>query len=118
MKDCFSKFCWLTPLKSKEGTPIANILHKIFHEHGAPIYLHSDNGREFVNQCVRDVCGKFDVKIVHGRPYHSQSQGQVENLNRRVKNCLRHFLLQYPEDKRSEVWPSVVKDMEYFIKHS
>jgi hypothetical protein len=115
VKDCFSKFCWLTPLKSKEGTPIANILCKIFHEHGPPRYLQSDNGTEFVNQFVKDACRKFNVRIVHGRPYHPQSQGQVENLNRQVKNCLRHFLLQYPEDERSEVWPSLVKEVEFFI---
>ena len=118
LKDCFSKYCWLFPLKSKEGTPIANILLKIFHEHGAPRYLHSDNGTEFVNRFVTDACSRFNVVIVHGRPYHPQSQGQVENLNRRVKNCLRHFLLQHPEDERCDEWPGVVKEIEYFINHS
>ena len=118
LKDCFSKYCWLFPLKSKEGTPIANILLKLFHEHGAPTYLHSDNGTEFVNRFVTDACSRFNVVVVHGRPYHPQSQGQVENLNRRVKNCLRHFLLQYPEDERCDVWPSIVKEIEYFLNHS
>ena len=93
VKDCFSKYCWLYPLKSEEGVTIANILHSIFQNHGAPQYLHSDNGTEFVNRHVKDVCSRFNVVIVRGRPYHPQSQGQVENLNRRVKNCLRHFLL-------------------------
>ena len=118
MKDCFSKYCWLIPLESKEGGPIANFLHRIFKEHGAPTYLQSDNGTEFVNRFVKDVCNKYNIRIVHGRPYHPQSQGQVENLNRRVKNCLRHFLLSYTEDQRAEVWPGLVKDIECFINHS
>ena len=80
------KYCWLAPLVSKEGAPIASFLNRIFQEHGAPAYLQSDNGTEFVNRFVKDVCCKYNVKIVHGRPYHPQSQGQVENLNRRVKN--------------------------------
>ena len=105
-------------MESKEGGPIAKFLHRIFKEHGAPTYLHSDNGTEFVNRFVKDVCNKYNIRIVHGRPYHPQSQGQVENLNRRVKNCLRHFLLSYTEDQRAEVWPSLVKDIEYFINHS
>ena len=50
--------------------------------------------------------------------YHPQSQGQVENLNRRVKNCLRHFLLQHPKDEWCDEWPGVVKEIEYFLNHS
>ena len=103
VKDCFSKYCWLTPLKSKEAHPIAGVLNKIFHEHGPPTYLHSDNGSEFVNSFVKQVCTKFTVKMKCGRPYHPQSQGQVENLNRRVKNCLRHFLLDHQHSEHAEV---------------
>ena len=88
VKDCFSKFCWLTPLESKEAFPISRVLAHIFHAHGAPTFLHSDNGTEFVNAIVKEVCSKFNVRIKRGRPYHPQSQG---NLNRRVKNCHRHF---------------------------
>ena len=118
VKDCFSKFCWLTPLESKEAFPISRVLAHIFHAHGAPTFLHSDNGTEFVNAIVKEVCSKFNVRIKHGRPYHPQSQGQVENLNRRVKNCLRHFLLAYDECDRSRAWPSLVTEIEYFLNHS
>ena len=42
VKDCFSKYCWLTPLESKEALPISRVLGKIFHKHGAPTLLHSE----------------------------------------------------------------------------
>lgn len=58
VKDCFSKYCWLSPLKSKEAAPIASILRKIFLEHGPPKFLHSDNGKEFVNGILKDVCSR------------------------------------------------------------
>ena len=118
VKDCFSKYCWLSPLQSKEAAPIAGVLGKIFLEHGPSKFLHSDNGKEFVNTLVRNVCATFGVQIKHGRPYHPQSQGQVENLNRRVKNCLRHFLLSYDEGDRTKVWPGLVKEIEYFLNHT
>ena len=71
-----------------------------------------------MNRFVKDVCCKYNVKILHGHPYHPQCQGQVENLNRQVKNCLRHFLLSHSEEQRPEVWPSMVKEIEYFLNHS
>ena len=41
VKDCFSKYCWLSPLRSKEAAGIALILGKIFLEYGPPKFLHS-----------------------------------------------------------------------------
>ena len=114
MKDCFSKYCWLTPLTSKEAHPIARIINKIFPEQGPPRYFHSDNGSEFVNSLMREVCDKYSVKIKCGRPYHPQSQGQVENLNRRVKNSLRHFLQDYPHSEHADVWPRLLECIAFF----
>ena len=116
VNDCFSKYCWLLPLQSKEALPIATFLGKIFHEQGPPKYLHSDNGKEFANTCLKTVCARHDVQIKHGRPYHPQSQRQVENLNRRVKICLRHLLLEHEEVERVEVWPNMIKDIAYFLE--
>ena len=118
VKDCFSKYCWLTPLTSKEAHPIARIINKIFHEQGPPRYFHSDNGSEFVNSLMREVCDKYSVKIKCGRPYHPQSQGQVENLNRRVKNSLRHFLQDYPHSEHADVWPRLLECIAFFLNHS
>ena len=40
VKDCFSKYCWLSPLQSKQAAPIAGVLGKIFLEHGPSKFLH------------------------------------------------------------------------------
>jgi len=117
-KDCFSKFCWLSPLKSKKGAEIAEVLQFLFEEHGAPCYLHTDNGTEFINEVVSVLCESCKVKVKHGRPYHPQSQGQVENLNRRVKICLSNFLLKFDEDRRADIWPSLLKHVAQFINHT
>ena len=37
VKDCFSKYCWLTPLESKEALSISRVIGKISDEHGAHI---------------------------------------------------------------------------------
>ena len=41
-----------------------------------------------------------------------QSQGQVENLNRKVKDFLHHFLLSCDEDDQTKVWPRLVKEIK------
>jgi hypothetical protein len=36
---------------------------------GAPVILHSENGREFVNHIIRELNEmRGDIKIVHGKP--------------------------------------------------
>ena len=107
-------------MHSKKAAEIARILEVLFEEHSAPCYLHTDNGTEFINELVTVLCEleSSNIKVKHGRPYHPQSQGQVENLNRRVKICLSNFLLKFDEDRRADVWPSLLKPVAYYINHT
>ncbi|XP_072389381.1 KRAB-A domain-containing protein 2-like [Diabrotica undecimpunctata] len=52
---------------------VAYYLLEVFTIFGAPHILHSDNGREFANTIIGEVCSMWDeLKIVHGKPRHSQ----------------------------------------------
>jgi hypothetical protein len=79
-------------LKSKRHTSIAVALLDIFTLIGAPMYLHTDNGREFVDQAgsgslvtltdedMQGIIAELkqlwpECKMIHGRARHSQSQG-------------------------------------------
>ncbi|XP_008183200.1 SCAN domain-containing protein 3-like [Acyrthosiphon pisum] len=56
---------------------------------GAPTILQSDNGREFLNQIVFNLRNVWpELKIVHGKSRHSQSQGSVERANQDIENML------------------------------
>ena len=89
-QDHFSKFCVLRPLKSKHASAVAEVLLEIFTLMGPPAILQSDNGREFKNkEIVDEVIKKWPgLKMVHGKPRHSQSQGSVERANRDIENLL------------------------------
>ncbi|XP_060874829.1 KRAB-A domain-containing protein 2-like [Metopolophium dirhodum] len=50
-----------------------------------------------------------DVKIVHGKPRHSQSQGSVERANRDVEDMLATWMA---ENKSSD-WPSGLKFIQF-----
>jgi hypothetical protein len=87
------KFCYLIPLPSKHAKGIAEKLLFIFTIQGAPAILQSDNGREFENQVIRELASLWPtLKIVHGRPRHSESQGGVEKLNQQVEKLLWVFM--------------------------
>ncbi|XP_023238740.1 KRAB-A domain-containing protein 2-like [Centruroides sculpturatus] len=71
-QDHLTKFVHLLPLKTKTAEEVAYQLLQIFLTFGAPAILHSDNGREFCNKVIFELCTMWkDVKIVHGKPHHS-----------------------------------------------
>ena len=81
------------------------ILKALFIKKGSPTVILSDNGGEFIGEEVPKLCREFEVCMVHGRPHHPQSQGQIENLNKQVKRLLARFLQQLPRDLQANVWP-------------
>ena len=65
----------------------------IFRIFGASSILQGDNGREFVNSVITELSAMWDgLKIVHGKPRHSQSQGSVERANRDIEDVLMKWL--------------------------
>ncbi|KAL4083365.1 hypothetical protein QTP88_028689 [Uroleucon formosanum] len=89
-QDHLTKFVIIRPLRCKRAEEIAYQLLDIFTLFGAPSILHSDNGREFVNKIVTSVCKMLpQVKIVHGKARHSQSQGSVERANQDIESIKR-----------------------------
>ena len=60
---------------------------------GAPSILQSDNEREFVNSVITELSAMWDgLKIVHGKPRHSQSKGPAECANRDIEDILMKWL--------------------------
>lgn len=78
-------------------------LLNIFTIFGAPSILQSDNGREFANNVVKEVRAMWpELKIVHGKTRHSQSQGSVERANQAIENMLCTWLESNETTKWSE----------------
>lgn len=100
-QDHLTKFIQLRPLKSKRAEEVAYALLDIFTIFGAPSILQSDNGREFANSTISELCSMWpELKMVHGKPRHSQSQGSVERANQDVENMLYSWL----EDNSTRKW--------------
>ncbi|XP_015369695.1 PREDICTED: KRAB-A domain-containing protein 2-like [Diuraphis noxia] len=88
-----TKFIILKPLEYKRAEEVAFNLIDIFTLIGALSILQSDNGREFSNNIVSNLKDMWpELKIVHGKPRHSQSQGGVERANQDVENMLTTWM--------------------------
>lgn len=100
-QDNLTKFVQLRPLRSKRAVEVAERLYEIFTIFGAPNVLHSDNGREFRNEVVSSLTRLWpQIKLVHGKPRHSESQGSVERANQDVEN----MMFTWMQDNRSNKW--------------
>ncbi|XP_060842993.1 KRAB-A domain-containing protein 2-like [Rhopalosiphum padi] len=114
-QDHLTKFVILRPLTHKRAEEVAYVLIDIFTTFGAPAILQSDNGREFANKVIIELCSMWEeLKIVHGKPRHSQSQGSVERANQDIQNILATWLA----DNNSRKWSEGLKFVQFMKNRS
>jgi len=91
-QDHLTKFTFHRPLNSKTAEEVAYQLMDIFCMFGAQFLPQSDNGREFANKIIQNLTDMWPgIKLVHGKPKHSQSQGSVDKIQPRYSrhaDCL------------------------------
>lgn len=81
-------------------------LFDIFTLFGCPKILHSDNGREFVNQIIVELKEIWPgLALVCGKPRHPQTQGSVERANGDMQNMLGAWM----RDNHSDRWTHGLK---------
>ena len=75
-QDHLTKCCVIRAITSKRAAEVALFLVDFFLLIGAPVVLQSDNGSEFTASVITELQGLWpDLKLVHGKPRHPQSQG-------------------------------------------
>ena len=79
--DSFTKYAWARPAINKTSDTFAKMLKNHFYNEGNRDILHTDNGTEFNNALVNNICRVRGIRHIRGRPYHPQSQGQTERFN-------------------------------------
>ena len=96
--DHWSKMHILFSLARKSAAEVAlNLQSKVFAIFGTPRILHSDNGREFVNEIIRAVVKEWpgEVVIINGRPRNPKCQVLIEQGNFMIEKLLGSKFLEY-----------------------
>ncbi len=87
--DNFSRFIVLAPIKNKTASSVAHalVLHLIC-PYTTPRILLSDNGAEFRNALLAEICNQF-ITQTFTVAYHPASNGLVERAKRKIIDALR-----------------------------
>lgn len=116
IKDHFSKYTQLYPLKSKHAEPIATAFALFIAAFLPPKIMQCDNGKEFKGALLI-LLRKYGIQIVNGAPRSPQTQGLVEQANGVVESKLRAWKM----DNGSTEWADGILEVTLAMntqKHS
>ena len=92
MVDCFSRWTEACPLPDKTAHSVADaFFNQVVCRFGMPSVIHSDQGREFENKIMQELCLLCGSHKTRTTPYHPESDGMVERFNRTLLMMLAMF---------------------------
>ena len=72
-----------------------------------PPCLLSDNGPCYIASSLKEYLGKvYNIKHIHGKPLHPQTQGKIERYHRSMKNVIKlnHYFCPSELEKAIDEW--------------
>lgn len=107
IKDHFSRFCMLYPLRRRRGSDVVRRLLEWIAMLGPPGTLQTDNGAEFVNRVIEQVAQQHHIDIRHSQPGRPRSQGLVERANGHVRALLAKWCRRFHTAAWASALPSI-----------
>ncbi len=95
----FSKWVEAWAVPNHTALTVADkLVTEFFARFGCPRQLHTDQGREFEFELFATICERFGIQKTRTTPYRPNSDGLVERFNRTLKQMLRIFASENPND--------------------
>ena len=93
MSDHFTKWVEAVPLANQRANTVAKaFVDEVVTRHGVPRKILTDQGRNFEAELMRQMLHLLGVEKLRTSPYHPQTDGQVERLNRTLKGILTAYV--------------------------
>lgn len=98
--DYFTKWANGRPLRKIDASKIAQeFMAGWVADHGAPCCIHTDRGKQFERQLLRELCQLLGNHKSRTTAYHPEGNGQVELKNRTLKVLLQIQLNRTDHDQ-------------------
>ena len=87
--DHFTKWVEAYGIPNQEALTVASkLVDDMFCRFSPPEQLHSDQGRQFELELVKEVCNLLQIRKTRMTPYIPQCNGMVEHFNRTLLSML------------------------------
>ena len=95
MTDVFSKFTQAVPCRDQKSSTVAKaLIREWFQKYGVPRRIHSDQGRNFESQLVKDLCAEYTVSQRAGcHRTIPRATGSVKDSTALCTTCYAPYLL-------------------------
>ncbi len=81
--------------------------------HGVPVKVISDRDLRFTSAFIKELCALVGARQAMSTPYHPQTDGQTERVNRVLEDMLRHFVSPVQDD-----WDQHLSCAEFAINNA
>lgn len=89
--DAFSKYPVAFKLRNELASSLVPHFIQYFSMFGIPQRILTDQGTNFESNLLNDVFQFYGVKKLRTSPYHPQTDGETERMNRTILEMLRHY---------------------------
>ena len=98
--DHFSHHVQAYKVEDKGAVTIAKCLYdNYFRHYRFPRWLMSDQGKEFCNNILKEMCYYLNIKKIRTTPYHPQSNGSIKCVHNTLRRMIRKL-----DNKRRKNW--------------
>lgn len=109
MTDVFTKLTYAVAAKDQTASTVAkHLVQDWFFKYGVPKRIHSDQGRNFEGEVVKELCKLYNIKKSRTTPYRPEGNGQTERFNRTLHNLLKTL-----EADKKKKWPRYLPELLY-----
>ena len=99
VSDYFTKWTEAFPMPNTEARTVVEIIVKeVVSRFGVSSIIHSDQGRQYESQFFSEMCKVLYIKKTKTKPYHPQSDGMVERLNKTLVRMLKSYINNHQSD--------------------
>lgn len=82
---------------NKSSEIIEDTLRNAVTSYGIPDAIYFDNGKEYRNKWIKDICAKLGIRLIFTKPFSPEAKGKVEAFNKTVGSFFAEAVIEQPK---------------------